>query len=163
MDDILELGNLVKTSADALKGIRELWNSRQGKGDSDDFATGLNTKLLEMQEIIVDTQSRTIAAQQAYFALAENERRLSEEISKSEDWNQEKDRYELRKVGHLAFAYRLREEYVKNSEPLHHICANCYHNQEKAILQYDGEQILKSILKCPRCEAEVMYNTELVR
>ena len=163
MDDIVELGQLVKTVADTLTSITTLIKSARSKGVPSDFVDKLNTELIEMQNIVMSAQSCAIAAQGAQSALAESERNLQTMVARYENWDGEKDRYVLREIGHYSFAYRLREECIQGSEPVHHLCVNCFQNGEKSILQYYIHHEATGWLHCHRCKSQVLYGPEMIK
>jgi hypothetical protein len=77
------------------------------------------------------------------------------------DWEAEKQRYELHEVGDGAFVYSLKES-VKGSQPDPWLCANCYHQGRKSILQRVGRSsmIVASVglpteYACAACQAKV--------
>ena len=162
MDEIVELGQLVKTVADSLTSITTLIKSASRKGVPSDFVDKLNTELIEMQNLVISAQSCAIAAQGAQSTLTESERNLKAIVAKYENWDSEKDRYMLREIGHYSFAYRLREEFLQDSKPVHHLCVNCFENGEKSILQYSGRKEGKSCLHCHRCNSQVVFSTDMI-
>ena len=165
MDDIIELGNLVKTTADILKSILTLSKSEASQDVPKDFATSLNNKVVEMQEVVMSAQSRALAAQASQATLLDQERILKERIAEFENWEAEKVRYELHDMGTngvTGLVYRLREKCVQGSEPIYHICSTCYEDGKKSILQSPVERKggNRNFLVCTRCKAEyrVIYN-----
>lgn len=85
---------------------------------------------------VIDLQERILTAQAVYAELTGRVRDLEEEVRRFETWETEKQRYELYEAMHGKFVYRLKEG-VEPSEPPHKICAKCYQQGEKSILQAD--------------------------
>src|SRR5260370_35297808 len=56
-------------------------------------------------------------------------------LFRSKAWGAEKEKYELKNVGRGSFAY-VRKKDAQPSEPSHWLCAQCYQNSKKSILQY---------------------------
>lgn len=162
MDEIVELGQFVKTIADTLTSTTTFINTARSRGVPSDFVDKLNTELIEMQELVMSAQSCAIAAQGAQSALAESERNLKAKVARFENWDNDKIRYMLRQIGHHSFAYRLRDECAQESEPVHHLCVNCYENGEKSILNYSGQKEARRWLQCNRCNSQVSYRTDMI-
>jgi hypothetical protein len=136
------------SSIKAAKGIAE---SMVGLRD----AQAIQSKIIEFQSRVFDAQGSALAAQDERALLVETVRNLKQKIAALEEWGADKQRYELRKWGHGAFAYVLKESEA-GVEPPHALCANCYTKNEKSILQANGQQrITDHAWDCPRCKASV--------
>lgn len=111
-------------------------------------------KVIELQSAILAAQSLALSANAQQFAIIEQIRALKEEAMKVKNWNREKKRYKLVQLKPIGFAYA-NKKLVKNSEPPHHICANCYEDGRKSILniQYERNHYCKYV--CPQCKAEI--------
>jgi hypothetical protein len=112
------------------------------------------------QGIVIKLQEQILSAQQAQFSLVEKVRALEEEMTRFETWDTEKDRYQLKQLGSLAFVYILKIG-AANGEPLHWLCANCYQNRKKRLLQYvshgsPGPDYTKDIWRCPDCGSQIV-------
>ena len=155
MDEIVALGQIIKTVTDSLTSITTLIKSARSEAVPDEFVDKLNTELIEMQQLVLSAQSCAIAAQGSQSALVESERKLKAIVASYENWDSEKGRYALSKIGHGCFTYRLCEEFIQDSNPVHHLCVNCFENGEKSILQYTGLLRGKTSLHCHRCNSQV--------
>jgi hypothetical protein len=92
------------------------------------------SKLLEFQFKLIDANNAAIAAQDERVALLERVSALEKEVARSEAWEAEKQRYELKQVASGAVAY-VPKEFMRDGEPPHWLCANCYQNHKKRYLQ----------------------------
>jgi hypothetical protein len=131
----------LKTAFDMAKGLKDI-----------NDAVIRNGAVIELQEQI-------LAAQRAQAELIECIRHLEEDVAKFETWNTEKEKYELKQLAPMgaALAYAIKPD-AQGSEPFHCICATCYQNQKKSILQFRRVVIPFSsqhILGCPVCNTEV--------
>jgi hypothetical protein len=99
-------------------------------------AQALQTKVIELQGVILSAQSSAITAQTDQFSLLERVRDLETKMAQLEAWEAEKQRYKLTDYGGGTFAYELKPE-AAGSEPMHRLCATCYQQGHKAILQFD--------------------------
>lgn len=111
-------------------------------------------KVLELNAIILSAQESALSAQRAQFALIDRERDLEKEIAAMKDWSSEKRNYQLEEVGFGAFAYVYHSQ-ENSSEPVHKICANCYQQDIKSILQMEIRKPLAEVLVCNACHAEI--------
>lgn len=124
-------------------------------------ATVLKTKTIELQSAILAAQSSALSAQSEQFALVDRIRELEEEIRRMEAWDAEKQRYELTDIGNGQFTYSLKEG-MQPPEPPHSICANCYNQGQKSILQGSSKMGRKSLI-CNRCKAEIVTRESTAR
>jgi hypothetical protein len=114
-------------------------------------------RIREMNAKILAAQENAIASRDYQFALLKQIGDLEKAIAELEAWDAEAETYQLTDVrpkGNVmgsAFAYAPKEG-THPTEPSHFICANCYQDRHKSILQ---EQFLYpggcDALICPRC------------
>lgn len=125
-----------KTLMDMAKGL---------KGIND--ATVRNGAIVELQEKI-------LAAQEQQAALVQRVRDLEKQVTEFEAWDREKERYELTDFGCGTFAYVLKPS-MANGETPHRICAHCYQQRRKSILQSHGRfSSGREKVDCPACGKE---------
>lgn len=122
--------------------------------------TQINTVKLGLQEGLLDAQRALFAAQTAQAADAAHIRELEERIVKLNDWEFEKQRYELKAIDSRAFAYMFRSG-MNTGEPSHWLCTNCFENGKRSVLQSrgasqrDGPNGIQTIWGCNACKGEV--------
>jgi len=114
------------------------------------------TKAIELQGQISATMADAISAYEAQTAALKRVDELEQEMARLKTWDAEKQRYELKKLGHEGvFAYALKAD-AQGPEPAHWICPDCYQNGEKSILQqitrYPGRADVRA---CQRCSWEI--------
>ena len=129
----------VKTALDVAKGLKDI---------SD--ATVRNNAVIELQELI-------LSAQQAQFALTEHISQLEKQVADCKAWEREKERYELKELMSGYFAYALKEG-VGKVEPEHYLCASCYSNGKKEILQGNTSCTGLRIIRCGSCNAKIAHS-----
>ena len=129
---------LFKAMFDAAKGLKDI-----------NDAAVRNTAVIELQEKI-------LAAQAQQMALVESVGELEKEVARFKTWDAEKERYELTQVGdHSTLVYTLKEG-VKSSEHPHQLCANCFTDGKKSILQEEVLAVGRArVLVCHRCGSEI--------
>jgi hypothetical protein len=136
----------------SLKGAKELAESMIGLRD----AAAVESKVFEFKNLVINAQNSAFAAQEERTALVEKVAELEKKIASLENWATEKKRYELKRVGYggTAVVYELKPE-MADGEPTHSVCANCYQNAEKSILQGDRRGGC-DYLVCPRCKTSLI-------
>ena len=155
IEEIGTFAGAFRTVTGLLLNLRKLGQDAESRGVPEDFAAEFNSKIIEMQETVMAAQSQALEAQATQSALTDKVRTLQAEIASKEDWESEKERYELERIGYPAFAYRLREQFVEAPAHTHHLCANCFEQRQKSILQRAGTGSRRYALVCPRCNATV--------
>ncbi len=128
--------------------------------------TKLNEVRIGLQGVILEAQQGLFAAQQAHSASDTRIANLEQEIVRLKDWSEEKARYELVAAAAGAFVY-MQKEGMRTSEPAHWLCANCFGDGKKSILQSQRkEREPNKVWLCPSCKATVvtsyMRNPEYV-
>ena len=107
-------------------------------------------KITELYGTIVAAQQNAMSAQMAQSDSIRTIRDLEDKIIQFEKWEKEKQRYVLTNFGGGTFAYQLKSS-DDETEPPHKICANCYEDRRKSILQsFNGP-----FHRCPRCKSEI--------
>ncbi len=138
----------------AISALKTAHETVQGMIDARDTAV-FQAKAIELQAQILSAQSSALAAHSDQFALLEKVRQLEEEKAALEAWNTEKERYVLKEIKTGVFTYVLKAE-MGASEPTHQICANCYENRRKSILQRETRTPSRAtVLVCNHCGSEI--------
>lgn len=141
----------------SLKAAKDIAEAMIGLRDGAAF----QAKLLEFQSKLIDANNAAFAAQDERAALLQRIRDLEEKVASFERWETEKQRYELKDFGG-AFAYTLKPE-AQGAEPVHEICAKCYQDGKKSILQIVPGNNSRTHLgirpthRCHSCKSEVAF------
>jgi hypothetical protein len=117
-------------------------------------AVSEQAKVFELQRVILAAQADALAAQTAQATQLARISELEKRVAELEAWDAEKQKYELIKLAEPGvFAYRLQPE-AKGSGPVHELCANCFDQGHKSVLQREMRVPGRSLVAvCPRCEA----------
>lgn len=109
----------------ALKGVETIKN----------MVTSADAKrqAAELFEIILAGQRSALEESVKQRALLETVRDLEEKLRRSETWETEKLRYSLAQPFSGSAVYALKKS-TANGEPPHYLCANCYTDGKKSIL-----------------------------
>jgi hypothetical protein len=127
----------LKTAFDIAKGLKDL-----------DDATRRNAAVIELQEKILTAQS-------AQAELVETISELKSRVAELEAWDAEKQRYKLTEIGYGMTAYTLKEG-MEEGEPSHRLCATCYSDGHKSIMQTETRSPGRcEVLVCHRCGSDL--------
>jgi hypothetical protein len=127
-----------------LGAFKTMFDLAKGLKDIDDRTTR-NAVAIELQEKI-------LAAQQQQASLIQKVSALEKEVADMKAWEADKQRYELKKIGHGAVAYMLKP-HTRGAEPPHWLCPNCYAQHKKAYFQPTGEERHRAwIYRCQGCQ-----------
>jgi hypothetical protein len=123
----------------------------------------VQSKVIELQGVILAAQSSALAAQSDQFTLLERVRELETKMAQLEAWETEKKRYALKDFGGNTFAYELKHEEARG-EPMHRICPKCYAKGHKSILQSHGKNAVEQDLyQCTECKTEYGFGPPIYR
>ena len=138
IEDIPDLVSL-KTATEIIKNLFSLVKSAPSKDVPSDFVDSFNTEMGKLNREL-------LSAHEGQIALLELVSELKDKLAKHETWEIERARYGLKELPHGGLAYSLNEA-EQSVEPAHYICATCYEDRVKSILQPK----LKGFV-CPRCK-----------
>lgn len=139
----------IATAAASLKTAGEIVKGLIGLRDT----AMVQSKVIELQTVILSAQSSALDAQSEHFALLERIRGLEAQIAGMESWEVEKQRYQLTELVPGTACYIVKEG-VRGSEPRHAICSNCYEDGKKSILHIMTDYLGSTHLTCPRCKTK---------
>jgi hypothetical protein len=133
-----------KTLLDMLKSVKEM-----------DDAARRNAAVIEIQEKVLEIQEKVLAGQSEQAELIDLVGKQRTRIAQLEAWDVDKERYVLTELGGGHFAYALKDSMAKGDPP-HHLCAQCYTDNIKSILQSEDRQPGRcSVLTCHRCGSDI--------
>jgi len=118
--------------------FKTLFDMARGLKDMND-ATVRNAAVIALQEQI-------LSAREAQEELVESVNALKTQLAQFEHWDKEKEKYNLVELEPDSFAYAIKQE-AQGKQPAHVICANCFENRAKSILQRKD----LGHLRCPSC------------
>ncbi|WP_108461362.1 hypothetical protein [Devosia naphthalenivorans] len=111
----------------------------------------LQTKVIELQRLILDAQSSATSAQMQQMELVQQIRDLQKEIEAFNNWQAVTQRYELVDMGGDTFSYRLKGNLT--DEPAHLLCTNCFEDRRKSVLQRTSSHGTQKQYQCPACKS----------
>jgi hypothetical protein len=147
MPDIAAIGGILS----ALKTAYDMSKSFLGVRDS----VVSQGQIFELQRQILAAQESALSAQAAQTALLEEISGLKKQVAYLEAWDGEKEKYKLTKTAGGPLAYVLKEQ-AESPEPDHYLCANCFEDHQKSILQPETRHPGRSlVLVCHRCGSDI--------
>ena len=116
----------------------------------------IQEKVVELLSVITTAHQANMAGHLAQLALVDRVRELEQQIIAMKDWGAEKQRYQLEKLPHSgAFAYSVKPG-MEAGEPPHWICATCYQDGKKSVLQSEVRHPGRSlVLICNTCCSDI--------
>ena len=111
-------------------------------------------KTVELNREIAATQAALFQVQSEQTQLVRTIDDLEKEIARMKIWEADKQRYELKRYDPGVFFYALKENEAAG-EPIHHLCAKCYQESKKSIIQRTGRAMAREPSHfCPLCKTE---------
>ncbi|SNZ20924.1 hypothetical protein [Cohaesibacter gelatinilyticus] len=139
--DVMALLSGTATSIELLKTVKEIKENQE-----------YNAAVVALNDSLYSVSKELISLQSLYAQALKEKGELEERLGKMEHWEADKERYEMQEIFTGAFAYALKPS-MKGEEPEHYLCANCYTDGKKSILQpgqLKGYKIRTH--SCPRCK-----------
>jgi len=134
----------------SIKGLRDLTAALKESAEKRKMLAAVEdvqTRFIQLQGVLMESQHAQ--------TVAEDRARVAEEKCKAfENWSHEAKRYTMTEVVDGVLVYSLKAG-VESSEPPHSLCANCFSEHWKSILQLERTRHTGDFLKCPRCEWRV--------
>jgi|CXWL01.1.fsa_nt_gi hypothetical protein len=150
---------LIAQAFTSLQSATQLTKALIGLRDS----AMIDSKIIELRDLLIEAQGSTMQAQMTQSALIQEVDALKKQIMDLENWNEEKQRYQLITPWPGCFVYALKES-CKGGEIPHWICEHCYQEGRKSLLQNTFKDNNRRIafVKCSHCslELETMSTTE---
>ncbi len=134
----LALGS-IKSASEAAKALIELRD-----------AAKISEATIELQGKIAAAMQLALAAQQEQAALIAQANDLKKKIVSFENWESEKQRYQMETLPPGIHMYGLKTG-MENGEPPHKICADCYNKGQKSLLHNLGSGNGLTHWKCRMC------------
>lgn len=140
----------LRTAGDIAKGLISLHT-----------LTEVQSKAIELNEKIIDAQHRIFEANTTQSELVEQVRELKSQIAHMKDWETQKKRYKLAAPSPGCMVYALQRA-MSDGEPPHYLCAGCFQNGQRSILQSREARMTKEgrifgNFYCFVCKSEAVH------
>ena len=138
--------------AAALNGLGAAANLAKSFLDLKSIAD-VQAKVIELQGVILAAQSSALTAQSEQSMMLQQIRNLEEEVARIKAWEKTKQRYELHQPGPGIYVWSLKEK-GEPPEPDHWICAKCYEDGRRSIIQVKSKGSGRTNYICFECKSE---------
>ena len=109
---------------------------------------------------ISDVLEKLVTAREQYSALLDRVSDLEQELKRFENWEAEKQRYQLHRTGRGNLAYVVKKS-MANGEPGHALCPKCFQESKKSILQPNNASFVAAKgYVCPSCAMDIITQSE---
>ncbi len=132
-----------------------------GKVDND-----VRVKTMELQQVLFKMSADMLALQAEYAAKLDQINRLETDLKKKEDWDVVSSQYVLHtfpKADSLAVpatVFRLKDSHISETNPLHYVCPNCFHENKKILLQVTERKNGANYYTCNTCKGTFTEPTD---
>lgn len=116
--------------------------------------SAVKEKATELNSAIISLQQALLTLQAQYQELLEAKKRLEQELIAKENWDAEAQKYHLAEIASGVFVRAIKED-QHGTEPRHWLCAHCYENKRKSILQRGDKGLRGWIHSCPSCKVQI--------
>ena len=114
--------------------------------------TDVQAQAIELNERILAAQAQLFQASATQAELIEQVRALEGQVAAMKAWEAQKQRYQLATPFTGAMVYALKKT-MSNGEPAHYICARCYEDGKRSILQDLADKDRWHGYACPTCKS----------
>lgn len=147
MSMIATAATAIKLAGDIAKGMITLRDAEMVRG-----------KIIELQSAILDAQSSIFSANDERAALIKAVGDLEKKVADFEKWEREANKYQLAEIGPAMFAY-IAKTNRNPATPFHALCANCYQNRKKSVLQHSYANYGMANFECHACNSKLSIDT----
>ena len=152
LKETIDAAKLIKNAFDTVSKLNDDITKLKELGES-------NVKAVELTQIAINLQQLVISLQKDLWALQIENRALEDQISKVREFEIEKMVYSPFQFATGAVVYRSNKSITNaNGEAVfHYLCADCYNQGKKSILQ--PAEIVNSYktMKCHCCSSVILY------
>lgn len=135
-----------KSAVDLAKSVKDLATADKSptlvsqSSDLHDKVINLNKLILDLQDSVASLQAENAA--------------LKKQVIEHEDLQHDFEKYCLKELVTGVLVYGLKAT-VASAEPVHYLCAHCFTQSKKSILQLKREAISGDIYRCHTCGSEI--------
>lgn len=152
MPDLIAIGQ----GLSALKTLTDIGKTMVGLRDSAKLAE----TSFEFNHQLFSIQKSLMEAQQEQATMIKTICELEEENTRLKAWDGDAKSYELKAVASGVLAYMLKPD-ARGSEPPHWLCAQCFGDKKKSLLQLASGIGSMWAYKCPGCSIIVRVGPRL--
>lgn len=113
-----------------------------------------NKAVSETLGILISVQSDVVAVRSDYYEMLKTKDILEKRIAEFEQWGKTEGQYRLTEVHRGVFVY-VPKNPDEIGQPAHWLCANCWQEKKKSILQAEYHHSEAAAYTCQRCKAKI--------
>ncbi|MDE3974488.1 hypothetical protein NUS65_03895, partial [Glaesserella parasuis] len=150
--DVYESAKTIKNALETVGKLKDDIEHLKAIGET-------SAKTLEVTQIAIQLQGLVLSLQSDLLTLQSSKADLEAEISQLRKFKVEKDQYSPFQFSTGAFVYRSNQCFTNaNGEIVfHYLCANCFNQGKKSILQPSPIEGYFEMLSCHHCLAKIQY------
>lgn len=114
-------------------------------------AAEIQAATIDLNGKIIDAQQQLFSVNQAQTAQADRIRELESQIAAMENWNTEKQRYQMATPYSGVTVYAVKKS-MSEGEPPHYLCANCFQSRKRSILANTTAKDGHIAIVCAACK-----------
>lgn len=116
-------------------------------------------KVEELLNAIIPLQTHIISLQVVNSASIQEKEALEKKLREIEDWNKEAASYELKEIASGVYVYAIKPNSSVASPP-HNLCAKCFQERKKSILQRVKKSMVGVTYACHSCKSEILDHSK---
>ena len=151
MIDFAAFISSISVASDIAKGLQSIHNEEQ-----------IFEATSDLRKRILDIQGSALTLQENHFSLLQQKTDLEKRLLEYEKWEDTASQYALKKLAARSFVY-VPNESNKSPKPMHYLCAKCYGDRKKSILQTIYVGMGGDRLFCPECKTRFQAEAEDIR
>lgn len=135
--------------------LGELLMAGQGLKTSVDMAKALieTRDALIRDRAAADLYKELLAAYHAHLTALDRVREMEGKLHALEDWERQKQRYQLERHEPGTFLQALKPE-MAEGEPTHYACPKCFEHRKRSILTWRAENAGQTLWYCHECTSQ---------
>ena len=118
-----------------------------------------NQAVSKILEVLVSVQFQASSVLAKMNELEVEKHELTKKLLELESWSKTEKKYQLKEIASGVFIYE-HQPVNESSEPLHWLCATCFQDRQKSILQRKQKSVGGIIYICHKCQSEIRDHSQ---
>ena len=119
------------------------------------LAADVQEQVSHLKQLIFNAREQAFDAQEELSLVKAEVAKLNRQIDAFSQWGEDRQRYQMfQPLDVHSVVYALRES-LAGGEPAHYLCANCYQQHRKSILNNGQTKSQWTTFDCPNCKASI--------
>lgn len=130
----------IKGTIDIVKGLKASYDART--------ITQAETEILEQ---LFTIRAEALALQEKHLTVIHEKEELTKKLMEFERWEKTEAEYEFKQIVRGTYAYSFKKS-QQSTIPSHWLCANCWNDRKKSVLQAEFDTGEEAKYFCPECK-----------